>query len=454
MPLQINKRVVSTLIHALTLGSLAMTLPLQAQTIAFEPVNVLSMDKPGVQANQRVIVQNNKIVAIEPASQDASLKADKVVNSTGKYMLPGFAETHYHLTSSVAEEFKLLLANGVTSVRNMSDWPQYEQFGIDIIDVRAQANATPLAPWFFTAGPPLEKHNLKTPADAIAMVKYHTQRDYDFIKVHDDFSADTYLTLLRHAEQANIAVIGHAQRDLPLDYSLRLKSIAHIEEFIYLYSKEQLNDDAFLQQLAKQIKDSGVYLSPTLGTFALIARYADDKRFEQLKNRPETALLAQSNLQQWAVDNNSYRQKTWFTAPESLERLAGELKLLQRITLFMHNAEVPLMVGSDTYGLQVPGFSLHDEMQLMHQSGMPAYDVLKAATATSARYLGRYAIAGTISVGKNAEFVLLNSDPLADINNTRDISGVMHKGQWLNRAELDKLLHQVEVARRKEKQPQ
>ncbi|MFT4929279.1 MAG: imidazolonepropionase-like amidohydrolase [Phenylobacterium sp.] len=402
---QINKRAISTLILSLT-----MILPLQAKTISFEPVNVISMNQQGVQADQRVIVEDNKIVAIEPVSQPTTFKVDKVIDSKGKYMLPGFAETHYHLTSSMVEEFKLLLINGVTSVRNMSDYPQYQQFGIDIIEVRKQANTMLLAPWFFTAGPPLEKHNLKTPADAIAMVKYHTKRDYDFIKVHDDFSADTYLTLLRHAEQANIPVVGHAQRDLALDYSLRLKSIAHVEEFMYLYTKAQLNDDVFLRQLAKQVKDSGVYLSPTLSTFALIARYADDQRFEQLKNRPETALLAQSNLQQWAVDNNSYRQKSWFTAPESLKRLASELKLLQRITLFMHQVGVPLMVGSDTYGLQVPGFSLHDEMLLMHQSGLSAYDVLKAATATSARHLGRYAIAGTISVGKNAEFVLFTGD--------------------------------------------
>ena len=442
MQRQINKPLISILC-----GLLAGSFGLQAQVIAFAPVNVISMDQRGVQLNQRVIVDDDKIVAIEPASQTASLKADKVIDSKGKYMLPGFSETHYHLTSSPAEEFKLLLINGVTSVRNMSDLPQYEQFGIDIIKVQAQANEGLFSPRFFTAGPPLEKHNLKTPADAIAMVKFHISRGYDFIKVHDDFPKDTYLTLLAQAEKAKLPVVGHAQRDLPLDYSLRLKSIAHIEEFIYLYSKEKLNDDGFLQELAQQIKDSGVYLSPTLGTFALIARYADDKRFEQLKNRPETALLAQSNLQQWANDDNSYRQKTWFTAPQSLQRLASELKLLQRITLFMHQAAVPLMVGSDTYGLQVPGFSLHDEMLLMHQSGIPSYDVLKAATATSARYLGRYAVAGTINKGKNAEFVLLNSDPLKDINNTRDIAGVMQKGQWLDRAALDKLLQQVKDAR-------
>jgi imidazolonepropionase-like amidohydrolase len=101
------------------------------------------------------------------------------------------------------------------------------------------------------------------------------------------------------------------------------------------------------------------------------------------------------------------------------------------------------MVGTDTYGLQVPGFSMHDEMALLVDAGMPNYEVLKAATLTSARYLKRSSSAGSIGVGKNAEFVILTGNPLEDIKQTKNIEGVMLKGKWLNRSDLDALLEQV-----------
>jgi imidazolonepropionase-like amidohydrolase len=439
----------TTFCQLLIIGTLLTSLQTQAQIIAFEHINVIPMDKEQVLYDHRVIVDDDKIVAIEPAASAASIKADRVINVQGKYMLPGFSETHYHMTSNPDEEYKMLVANGVTSVRNMAE---FDTYGMDAIALRTQANRPEvLAPHFFTAGPMIEAVNTKTPADATKQVAFHQTRGYDFIKVHDNLSLDTYLTLLEAAEKANIPVIGHAQRDMPLELTLRMKSVAHMEELINVFSKEQLVDDAFMSDVIKQVKDSGIVLSPTLTTFALISRYSEDKAFEQLKSRPETAYLAQSNLTEWASDDNKYRQHEWFTSPDSLKRLAKELDTLKRLTLQMHKAGVPLMVGSDTYGLQVPGFSLHDEMQMMVDAGLPAFDVLKAATVTGARYLNRFASAGTINEGKKAEFVILSANPLNDISQTRNIDGVMLKGQWLNKAALSGLLQQVAAARTLEK---
>jgi len=432
-------------------GLLFVGVQAQAETIAFEHITIIPMDKEQVLLNQRVIVEDAKIIIIESAGSPSSVKIDRVIDGKGQYMMPGFSETHYHQTSNADEEYKLLIANGVTSVRNMAEFDSRHGADQDAIATRKHANKiATLAPHFYTTGPMLDKSNLRSLEDAVAMVKFHQQRGYDFIKVHDNFAQDIYLTLLEQAEKAGIPVVGHAQRDMALEYSLRLTSLAHVEEFMNLFTKKQLADDEFLAQIAKQVKASGVYISPTLTTFALITRYADDNRFEQLKDRKETLYLAKSNIEQWGNDNNSYRQSDWFTAPESIIRLDDELKLLQRLTLAFHQAGVPIMVGTDTYGLQVPGFSMHDEMALMADAGMPNYEVLKAATVTSARYLKRSASAGTINVGKNAEFVILANNPLDNIENTKSVQGVMLKGKWLDRTALDTLLADVVISRKKE----
>jgi imidazolonepropionase-like amidohydrolase len=294
----------------------------------------------------------------------------------------------------------------------------------------------------------LDKSNLKSVEDAIDTVKYHKQRGYDFIKVHDDFPQDIYLTLLDEAEKVGIPVVGHAQRDLPLEYSLRLTSLAHIEEFMYVYSKEELANEEFVAAIAKQVKDSGAFVSPTLSTFALLPRYSNDERFAKLKQRKETSYLAKHVIDMWGTEKNAFRGSEWFTAPESIIRLDNELKLLQKLTLAFYQAGVPIMVGTDTYGLQVPGFSMHDEMALMVDAGMPNYEVLKAATMTSARYLKRSANAGSLNVGKNAEFVILSGNPLMDISQTKNVQGVMLKGRWLNKKALNSLLEEVTEARK------
>jgi hypothetical protein len=122
--------------------------------------------------------------------------------------------------------------------------------------------------------------------------------------------------------------------------------------------------------------------------------------------------------------------------------------LQNQLTAALYQADVPMLVGSDSFGIQITGFSVHKEMQHMQNAGIPAYDVLRAATVMSARFLGRTASAGTINEGKNAEFVMLAKNPLLDIKNAQAITGVMLKGKWLDRAQLDNMLQQAEDAQK------
>jgi hypothetical protein len=398
------------------------------------------MNTENILFNQRVIIANDRILKIEPASQESTISIDITVEASGKYLIPGLVETHYHLQNNVENEFKLLIANGITSARNMAEYD-----GQNHIKIREQARKNSiLSPHYYTTGPYLNRNHLSSIDSAQKVVTDHKNRGYDYLKIADNLSKEIYLKLLEFAAKDNINVVGHGQRLLPLEYSLRMKSIAHIEEFMNIFSEEERNSDEFLNQAAIDIKTSGIYVSPTLGIFEMISRYSNKNKSKALAKDENIKYLPKHYSNYWKSDKVNYRTKEWFTTKESQIRLEKELEWQKMFTKILHNQGVPLMAGSDTYGLFLPGFSLHHELELIHSSGLSTYETLKTATVNPARYLNTISQSGTITEGKLADLVLLEKNPLKDIRNTRTIIGVIIKGQWLDRKSLNKMLLDVE----------
>ncbi len=429
----------------------AVSVPVHAQTLIFNHINVIPMDRERVLYDQRVIVVDDKIKTIEPVSSELTLEADQVIESQGNYMIPGLTDAHYHQTGDTEEEndlqYKLLIANGVTSVISMAEWS-----GQDTIAIRERSKQTSvLAPYYVTVGPQVNDSNVLTPDDAIKMVQLHKDRGYDFIKIHGNIPKDAYIALLDSAEKVDIRVVGHTQRDKPLEYSLRLSNIVHMEDIVMVFSSEaNLTivdiDDQLAEDIAGQVKDSGIYVAPTLSIVAMIPEFTDEERFDRLKSRGINKYLSEAVFESYTSGNNASYAREFFLSDTGLEYMAKVIAGTRQLTAAMHKQGIPMLVGSDNFGLQITGFSVHEEMIHMHNAGIPAYDVLRAATVTSARFLKRQATAGTISEGKNAEFVILSANPLEDIRNTQSIDGVMLKGQWFDRNALDEMMQQVEDA--------
>jgi imidazolonepropionase-like amidohydrolase len=140
----------------------------------------------------------------------------------------------------------------------------------------------------------------------------------------------------------------------------------------------------------------------------------------------------------WSTDSFADREK-FFQA---------ELKMVGE----MNRAGVPILAGTDTAaGVRVyPGFSLHEELELLVQAGLTPMEALQAATRNAGKYLG-IADTGTIEKGKRADLVLLDANPLQDIKNTRKIQSVVLAGRYFSRADLDQLLREVEEEATKSK---
>ena len=412
----------------------------QSKVISFENVNVISMNTDTITPNQRVIIANGRILKIESSSKAITNQIDVTILATGKYLIPGLVETHYHLQNNIKNEFKLLIANGITSARNMAEYK-----GQDHIKIRelTKSNAI-LSPHYYTTGPYLKRNNFSHIDSVETLVKHHSKKGYDYLKIADNLPKNIYLKLLEVAQKEKVEIVGHGQRNLPLEFSLRMKSIAHVEEFMNIFTKEEKSSSKFLTQKAKEIKTSGVFVSPTLGIFEMISKYADKDKSKVLNNNINIKYLPKHYSSYWMSDNINYRKNSWFTEKESLIRLEKELEWQKNFTLTLHKQGVPLMAGSDTYGLFLPGFSLHHELELIHNSGLSNYETLKTATVNPARYFNTISQSGTVSEGKLADLVLLEKNPLANIQNTKKIVGVLIKGKWFDRKKLNEILQEVE----------
>ncbi|SDC64659.1 Imidazolonepropionase [Algoriphagus faecimaris] len=422
------------------------TAPYQdTDTLLINHVNVISMTSNEVLEDQEVWIVNQKIQRIQAASNSLKSGFYRVVDASGKYLVPGFHEMHFHWRNQqggIERDLNLLLANGVTTVRNMAEYDWQDQ-----VAIREKINSGEiLGPRYFTTGPYLNSSMLQSEEEAREKVQLHIEKGYDFLKIADNLPENSYLILLEEAEKVGLPVIGHAQRALEIDYSLRMKSIEHVEEFVYLFEETQRNDENFMDSIVEEIKISGITIVPTLKVFERIVYYLNDSEFKKLEQVECSEYMLPGDRNYWLSDENPYRKdlkgKVLF-GKDAEVLLAEWLVWMKDFTLKLAEAGVPFMIGSDTFGLVVPGFSLHEEMELLQDAGMDAFEILKAATITPARYLGTQAVEGTVSVGKNANLVLLHSNPLEDIRATKDISAVILNGKLMDRNSLDSLLKEV-----------
>jgi imidazolonepropionase-like amidohydrolase len=180
---------------------------------------------------------------------------------------------------------------------------------------------------------------------------------------------------------------------------------------------------------------NGTYVAPTLIIVAVSAgQYkSDDPRLRYVTAAMRQQLLPETNVY--------FRSLT----EEEEGGLRDHYLRTRELVSEMHRAGVAILAGTDT---SLPGFSLHDELAELVESGLSPLEALQAATVLSAKFFGKLDSMGTIAKGKVADLVLLDADPLQDVNGVRRISGVVTDGRWLPRSKLDNLLTGIEAAAR------
>lgn len=445
------------------------TIPAAAQTVAFVGVNVIPMDRERVLLDQTLVVKDGVITQIGDAKKVKVPKDAQTVPAKGKYLIPGLVDMHVHLLSDEAgypdalagDELKIMIANGVTTVRFMIGTPEQ-------LVLRARsAKGEIIAPTIFAASPHLtgkEQGNdflVKTEEEAREAVRKSKAAGYDFIKITTFIDAKVYEAAVDEAAKQEIRVVGHADsRFVGVPRAWKAKQqIEHLDGYmemllpedstikgsisdVYIYNPKNWDsldviDESRIPEVARRTVESNPFVDPTQSfmknTFGL------PRTEESIRAQPDFRFYNQRN-QDFYI---GYLKKTRLNEVP-LEKRARWIAIRNKLIKAIYDAGGKIMTGSDTPEfLFLYGFTEHREMRALADAGLPNFAVLQAATVNPSMYLGVLDKAGTIEKGKRADLILLEANPLENISNTERRAGVMLKGRYFTQAEMNKWLDEI-----------
>ena len=413
--------------------------PAAAQRVtAFLGVDVIPMDREEVLRNQTVLVRGDRIVAVGPHSSVRVPPEARRIDGTGHYLVPGLVDMHVHLSRPEQQgDFALYLGNGVTTIRILNAAPIP-----GVLEWREEVErGERIAPTIVTSGPTVRE--LADSAAAEDAVRNHLVAGYDAIKVYSGVAADPYRVLARRAAEVGLPVVGHVPVAVGVETAVRSgqRTLEHAEDLLQRHFRMQM-DPASLPALVRILKESGACVTPTLVVFGYVVRHAEQfPELEELMARPELRFVDSARLAAWSPGRNPYVQRWEQRAdevPVYAREFAEQWRFMHQIVAALDSAGVPILAGSDAnIPFTLPGFSLHEELQLLvGRAGLTPFEALRAATATPAECMGVEGEVGAIRPGQRADLLLLTGNPLDDISNLQRRVGVMARGRWLPEAEL------------------
>jgi hypothetical protein len=380
-----------------------------------------------------VIVHGDRISAVLPDSKAVVEGPATVVDGSGRYLIPGLVDMHVHFHRDDAVNkviAALLLAHGVTTAFCMHGTAS-------VLRLReAIGTHGVLGPSVLSTGP-IQNDSGLTFALGRRRAADQRRRGLDAVKVYNELSREGFDGLCGAARELGMPVVGHIVRSVGAEATLGSYQslIAHAEEFVYAYFGFSLQaaDDreadklrvSELPRLADAAAAADLTLVATLQHFSAIMGQAGDIR--GWMSSPEMSLLPDAAIRKWVPGRNMYASR--FDQPHHLRRLREAADFQSRLVREFHRAGVRVLAGTDALATgSVPGVSLHRELSLLADAGLPDAQVLEAATAGAAAYLGRDL--GRIEAGAPADLVLLSDDPTRGISGTRSVTGVMTRGRW------------------------
>ena len=444
---------IPSLCLALLLSTLALTSAgsQSASSVAFRGATVIDVTGGPSRPDQTVVISGNRIVAVG-ASRDVRVPdGTRVLDARGKYLIPGLWDLHTHVTMFGRSSLALLIANGVTGIRDMG--------AVRFADAKAWrdsiARSLILGPRMRIASPVVENPNWlrfaresyekagastewarerfgpSTTDEAVRFVDSVVALGANHIKVRNWPAAAVAQALVGRARERGIPVVGHANLPFPR---------VGISSFEHSVFPSHTANPAMIDTLFRTWADSGTAYVPTLVTWSSREIPLDTLRARLDRARtPIYRYVRTAQLEEWRKAYDARRFETPMDWTAVIQADKQNLKRLKSLG-------VQILTGTDpAIPTAIPGFAMHDEMaELVRLADMTPRESLAAATIGPARFLGVADSLGTVASGKVADLVLLDADPLVDVGNTRRIHAVVANGRLLDRAALDRLLATVE----------
>ena len=446
---------------------------LSSTRVVIENVTIIDAANP-VRKDMTVIVDGDEIISIKKSNLIEITISDEdiVIDARDKFLIPGLWDAHVHLTFipelDYETAYSLFLMNGITSIRDTGAILKKLKPAI------AFAKKNPLiTPRLFYSGPLLDgtpsvykgaepgypelSVEINKDTNLLALVDSLIEQEVSFLKTYEMLSEEIFINLLKISEEKNLKVTGHiplgidlfkavdngldgmqhirnlelaCTKDSSEGLSKRLLLLENLESIpgsalrsqihqAQRYSSIEDFDEDRCTKVIEHLAVNNVFQTPTL-----TINTVGSKRFFADEEWQKTyELLPDEVKSRWLKDSESMAQQPLNSSYQTYQDWSMKI-----VGLFIKQG-VKILAGTDTpIGFLTPGFSLHKELELLVESGLTPLQALRAATITPAEFFNLEDKMGTVEVGKFADLVILNNNPLNNIKNTQDIHMVILKG--------------------------
>mgnify|MGYP001814089953 FL=1 len=422
-----------------------MLAPAADAATAFVNVNVVPMTSELVLIEQTVIVDNGVIVAIGSVDDVRIPEAATVVDGTDRYLMPGLGEMHAHVPAggtSLDRTLALFAANGVTTIRGMLGQVSH-------LELRQDLNAGRVfGPRLVTSGPSFNGNSVNGARDAERRVREQHAAGYDFLKIHPGLSREEFMAIANTANELGMPFAGHVPVSVGVEAALQsgIATIDHLDGymaamlprdsggaggvggFFGVFIADDI-DPGRLDVLVDRTVSAGTWNVPTE---ILIEQRIDATPPDVLGARSDMSYAPPGAVAEWMESKETLLKDRNFDRAVADTAIALRRELIRK--LFAANGRI--LLGSDAPQVfNVPGFATHLELSTYVEAGLTPFEALSTGTTAVAEFLGTNT--GSVHTGKDADLVLLDDNPLEDIENAHRVHGVMLRGQWFSRQDLD-----------------
>ena len=441
--------------------------------LILKDISIVDIEHNKVQPHQTVVINNGRILEVGNAAISKKYQSAEILQLSGKYIMPSLWDMHVHFGGDTLKEenkwlLPLFLAYGITAVRDCAG-----DISPSVLDWKKAIAANQLeGPTIFTSGPKLEGPKSIWPGDLeIANEAEMNQAldslqglQVDFIKITDNaLDPALFLASIKAARKRGWKVSGHA----PVQYTLNelsdagLSTIEHLGYLMRAASKDEERITLLRKENKISAKEASIQLMQTIDSASAIRKFkllaANGTAVVPTMNGSSiVAYLDQNNHQHddylkylgpalkrtyaWRVDRAAKDDAA------AIEARHQSFETAAHLIPWLYQAGVPFLAGTDAGYLNsfnYPGIGLHEELAMMVHYGLPIHEALKASVINGPAFFNQSSDYGSVAKNKIADLLILNDNPLSNIQNTKKINALIRKGHLLNRTDLDKMLSEI-----------
>jgi predicted amidohydrolase len=427
-------------------GSAANTTPADS-SFALVNATVVDVANGALQDSMTVVIRGNRIRALGPSTRIRVPSGARQLNLQGRFLIPGLWDMHVHaLFDPIALRtmFPVLLANGVTGIRDMGG-------GIAVMSQarRELMVGTLTGPRIIASGVVLDGPQpvdpdisiaIRDSADVVRAVDSLARAGANFIKVYTLLSPAAFAAAGARARQLGLPIAGHIPHGVSeISAATVMRSVEHMRVETGGFCTPATRHEC--DPIFAAFRSNHTWQTPTLTAREVRTRFSDSA----LATDPRLVYSPRLLRRMWETNrlNNVRRGEAYLAGIR--RRFANEKWLASELIA----AGLPILAGSDAGSdYSIAGFGLHEELETLAEAGLGNAGALRAATIGAAAYLGATDSLGTVAPGRVADIVVLSSNPLVSIESTRHIEMLIYNGRVFDRAALDRMLRQAAVAAR------